>query len=126
MKLQHFFIAAVGSIAPLFTLLPPFMPIASAQQPTQQRILRGECTSLVIGEERGSRINMRSGPGIDFDNPDYVLVGQVVNELIDSVSYGQIRRQDTQGNTWQLVEYTPSRTRGWIRTDFLRQVNCGD
>lgn len=126
MKLQHILIAIASLIAPLFTLLPTLTAPATAQQPTQPTIRSGECSSVVIGQERGSRVNMRSGPGVDFDNPDYVLVGQVVNELIDSVSYGQIRRQDTQGNTWQLVEYTPSRTRGWIRTDFLRQVNCGD
>ena len=121
MKLKHILIAIVSSIAPLFTLLPPVTAPATAQ-PTIQR---GECSSLIIGQEQGSRVNMRSGPGIDFDNPAHVLVGQVVNELIDSTGR-PIRRQDNRGNTWQLVEYSPSRARGWIRADFLRQVNCGD
>jgi len=121
MKLQHILIATVSSIAPLLNLLPILTPSATAQQ----TIRSGECSAVVMGQERGSRVNMRSGPGIDFDNPAYVLVGQVVNELIDATGRS-IRRQDNQRNTWQFVEYSPSRTRGWIRTDFLRQVNCGD
>lgn len=125
MKLKNILIAAVATIAPLLTILPTLTPPATAQQPTQSTIRNGECTALVIGEERGSRVNMRSGPGVDFDNPDFVLVGQFVNELIGADDR-RIRRQDNRGNTWQLVEYIPSRTRGWIRTDLLRQVGCGN
>lgn len=120
MKLQNILIAIVSSITPLITILPAFTLPATSQQ-----IIQGECSAVVIGQERGARVNMRSGPGIDFDNPAYVLVGQVVNELIDATGRS-IRRQDNQRNTWQFVEYSPSRIRGWIRTDFLRQVNCGD
>lgn len=121
MKLQHLFIAAVGSIAPLLTILPTLTPPAAAQDII---IRNGECSSRVIGEEEGSQINMRSGPGTGFEIIGYVLVGQLVNNLTSDAST-RVTRQDSQGNTWRQVEYLPSRTRGWIRTDFLRQVGCG-
>jgi hypothetical protein len=119
MKIKHILITAVYTIAPLLTLLPPVTPLAKAQQLT-----RGSCLARVVGEVEGSRVNMRSGPGSDFDSPAFVLVGQVVNELIDDESGRRIFRQDNAGSTWQFVEYVPSRTRGWIRSDFLRQISC--
>ena len=122
MKLKHLAIIAISSIAPLVTILPTFTPPATAQ--TEVRIRNSECSSRVIGEEQGSQINMRSGPGTDFGIIGYVLVGQLVNNLIGSADRPTLRR-DSQGNTWQQVEYLPSRTRGWIRSDFLRQVGCG-
>lgn len=123
MKLQHLFIAAVGSIAPLLTIFPTLTPPATAQE--EVSIRNGECSSRVIGEEPGSQINMRSGPGTDFEIRGYVLVGQIVNNLTSDAST-RVTRQDSQGNTWRQVEYLPSRTRGWMRTDFLRSVGCGN
>jgi uncharacterized protein YgiM (DUF1202 family) len=122
MKLKHTLIVLVSSIAPLLTILPTLTPPATAQE--EVSIRNGECYSRVIGEEQGSQINMRSGPGTDFEIRGYVLVGQIVNNLTGPAS--RIVRQDNQGNTWRQVEYLPSRTRGWIRTDFLRQTSCGN
>lgn len=122
MKLRYLFIATIGSIAPLLTILPTFTPPAAAQ--TEVRIRNSECSSRVIGEEQGSQINLRSGPGTGFEIIGYVLVGQLVNNLTSDAST-RVTRQDNEGNTWRQVEYLPSRTRGWIRSDFLRQVGCG-
>ena len=122
MKLKNIFIAAVATIAPLLTIFPTLTPPATAQE--EVSIRNGECSSRVIGEEQGSQINMRSGPGTNFEIRGYLLVGQLVNNLTSDAST-RVTRQDSQGNTWRQVEYLPSRTRGWIRSDFLRQVGCG-
>lgn len=110
MKLTKILVAA---IAPLITLVPQFTSIANAQS-----FVRGGCNAAIVGSETGSRINMRSGPGVEFDLVGYVLVGQQVNRLRYDGGAGVIER-DNQGIRWSYVEYIPSQTRGWIREDFL-------
>lgn len=114
----------LSAIAPLITLLPQFTSIATAQ-------VRSNCNAEIIGRDRGSRVNLRSGAGINFSSIGYVLVGQSVNMLSpntrdnrsDNRSNNRVSRQDNQGRTWYQVEYIPSQTRGWIREDFIRS-NC--
>lgn len=122
MKIKPILIATVSTIAPLLTLLPPATSVATAQN-------RSLCSALITGREQGSRVNMRSGPGTDFDSPAFVLVGQRVtlltNDPRDSRSpINPIIRRDNQDMNWYLVEYIPSETRGWIRADFIGSINC--
>lgn len=108
MKTKNILIVA---IAPFLTLFTHFQSSATAQQ-------LSTCDVRVVGQDIGSRVNLRTGAGSNFDSTDYVLVGQIVN-MIDTSSGRRISRQDTQGNIWYFVEYTPSGTRGWIREDFI-------
>ncbi len=79
--------------------------------------LRSNCIVEVIGRVRGSRVNVRSGPGTFYAAKAYVLVGQYVNLLSD---YNGNPVTDSDGRfTWYMVEYLPTRTRGWIREDLL-------
>ncbi len=103
----------VATIAPLITLLPQITSIANAQS-----IVRGRCNFDVVGQERGSRVNMRSGPGVEFDIVGYVLVGQRVNGLRYDIG-AAVRESDGEAVYWDYVEYIPSGTRGWIARPFL-------
>jgi hypothetical protein len=122
MKIKNILIAAVSTIAPLLTLLPPVTAPATAQS-------RSLCSANIRGQQEGSQVNMRSGPGTDFNSPAFVLVGQRVtlltNDPRDSRSpINPIIRKDNQDMNWYLVEYVPSETRGWIRADFIGSINC--
>ncbi len=94
---------------------------------------RTSCSVVVRGLEPGSRVNMRSGPGVEFDSRGYVLVGQEVTLLSNNVRRsvdGRFlgrpeQRRDRNGVIWYLVEYLESRTRGWIRGDFIGDPDCG-
>ncbi len=111
MQIKKKLIATIAVLAPLVTLLPQLTSIATAQ-------VRSNCSVSIVGNERGSRVNMRSGPGTEFDSPGYVLVGQTVRMLNDS-NGNRIRRVDNQRMEWFFVEYIPSNTRGWVRGDFI-------
>lgn len=103
----------VTAITPLITLLPQLTPIANAQS-----IVRGRCNVEIVGQEKGTRVNMRSGPGVEFDIVSYVLVGQRVNILRYEIG-AAVRESDGEAAYWNYVEYIPSRTRGWIAGAFL-------
>ncbi len=111
MQIKKTLIATIAVLAPLITLLPQFTPIATAQ-------VLSNCSVSIVGNQRGSRVNMRSGPGTEFDSPGFILVGQVVRMLNDS-NGNRIIRTDNQRMQWFLVEYIPSSTRGWVREDFI-------
>ncbi len=111
----------VATIAPLATLLPQFSPIANAQS-NDQSIVRGRCNVEIAGLERGTRVNMRSGPGIKYRPVGYVLVGQSVNQLRYDIGATVIKSDDEAVN-WVYVEYIPSRTRGWV-AQYLLSDKC--
>jgi uncharacterized protein YraI len=100
-------------IAPLISLAPNLTAIADAQS-----IVRGRCYVSVTGLEQGSRVNMRSAPGVDSEIVGYVLVGQEVN-LLRYEAGATVRESDGEAGLWNYVEYVPSRTRGWIATPYL-------
>lgn len=108
-------------IAPLITLAPNLTAIADAQNTPPA--YRGRCLTSVLGQEKGSRVNMRSAPGVDSEIVGYVLVGQQVAQLYYSISgYSPIVRQsDNEGVNWDYVEYMPSQTRGWIASYLIDQ-----
>ena len=128
MKLRNISIIAISAIAPLLTLLPPVIPIARAQNPRLNPvpvIEQSYCSGRVIGRESGTPVNMRSMPDINSEIRGFVLVGQNITFLITSNNRAILyNSRDTQGNTWYFVEYEPSRTRGWIRADFLSSPFC--
>jgi hypothetical protein len=113
----------VAIIAPLITLVPQFTPIANAQSDSQ--IVRGRCNADIVGLEEGTRVNMRSGPGVEFDIVGYVLVGQRVNRLRYEIG-AAVRESDGEGVSWDYVEYVPSRAKGWIANRFLGSRCLGE
>ena len=119
MKLTKILLAI---IAPLISFAPNFTAIADAQNESQ-RAFRGRCVADILGQEKGSRVNMRSAPGVESEIVGYVLVGQQVAQLYYSISgYSPIVRQsDNEGVNWDYVEYMPSQTRGWIASRLIDQ-----
>lgn len=124
MKLKPTLIALVSTIAPLLTLLPPVISPATAQQGLQQEGNLGICRSTVVGQEPGSRVNMRSEPSLEGEVQDIVLVGQTVTNLVLAATGNLISRRDDQGNEWMYVTHIPSNAVGWVRADFLRNIGC--
>lgn len=112
MRLTHLLLST--TVASAVALLPQLTPTASAQ-------VRSNCNVRIVGQVRGSQVNMRSGPGTNFSAPSYVLVGQSVN-MLNYNSGERVVDYDRAGNEWYFVEYIPSRTRGWIRSDFIAPV----
>ncbi|MFM7601318.1 MAG: SH3 domain-containing protein [Pseudanabaena sp.] len=113
MQIKKILIAAIAVLTPLVSLMPQFTPTANAQS-----IVRGRCNYEVIGTQRGSRVNMRSAPGVESDIVGYVLVGQTVNQLRYDIGAAVIEN-DEEAAIWAYVEYVPSRTRGWIARSLL-------
>ncbi|WP_434686505.1 SH3 domain-containing protein [Pseudanabaena minima] len=93
-------------IVPLISFAPNFTAIANAQSDTP-RAFRGRCVAEILGQEKGSRVNMRSAPGVDSEIVGYVLVGQRVAQLYYSISgYSPIvQKSDREGVSWDYVEY---------------------
>ncbi len=110
-------------IAPLISFAPNLTEIANAQSDTP-RAFRGRCIAEILGQEKGSRVNMRSAPGVDSEIVGYVLVGQRVAQLYYGVGgYAPIvKKSDREGVSWDYVEYLPSETRGWIASYLLDQT----
>ena len=108
MQIKKNLIATIAVLTPLVSLMPQFTPIANAQS-----IVRGRCNYEITGTERGSRVNMRSAPGVESDIVGYVLVGQRVNQLRYDIGAAVIE-SDGEAVNWAYVEYVPTRTRGWI------------
>ena len=115
MQIKKKLIATIAVLAPLVSLIPQFTPIANAES-----IVRGRCNYEITGIERGSRVNMRSGPGSEFDIVGYVLVGQRVNQLRYDIGAAVIQN-DGEAAIWAYVEYVPSGTRGWIARYLLSE-----
>jgi hypothetical protein len=111
MKIKNIVIGAIAPILGL-TAVPNIVFAQSIAQ------YNSGCTVQIVGRERGSRVNLRSGAGTEFSSPSYLLVGQSVT-MLDNARGQRISREDSQGSTWYFVEYEPSGTRGWIREDFI-------
>lgn len=115
-------IALGGLIA---TLTVSALPV-SAQQ---SRIARAEmsfCMATLIGQEYGSQINLRSGPGTDFPEKGYGLVGDRVHILRRTGgSPKDTAYVERRGSGWYRVGFPKSGARGWVRQDFVN-LECFD
>jgi SH3-like domain-containing protein len=79
---------------------------------------RSLCTATLVAEAKDSRINLRSGPGTNYRNLGYGLVGDFVYVLSELPPEADVR-QDDQGYLWYRVGFPKSGAVGWIRKDFL-------
>ena len=67
--------------------------------------------AVLVAQDYGSRINVRSAPSTQSYSPHYGLAGDRV-EIIRQ-GYGE------DGETWFFVRF-PSNATGWVRGDFVR------
>jgi len=64
------------------------------------------------GSTPGSRVNVRTGPGTEYEAIAYGLVGDAVQVIGQAFS--------TNCDTWVRVRFPISGQIGWIRSDFIR------
>ncbi len=109
-------VAFTGLVA---TLMLPAAP-ASAQSKIPDSEM-SYCAAKLTGQTPGSRINLRSGPGTNYQQNGYGLVGDSVHIL--QKPGGTPRdlafAKDRQGATWYRVGFPKSGARGWVRQDFM-------
>jgi hypothetical protein len=110
---------AIAAIAPLIALSPQFTSKVNAQS-----ISSRSCVADVVGKDIGSQVNIRSGPGIDFEIVGTVSVGNLVIIAEDDSNRSRhtstLQRRDNQENRWYMVSrLRSSEYRGWMREDFL-------
>jgi hypothetical protein len=110
---------AIAAIAPLIALSPQFISRANAQS-----ISSRSCVADVVGIDIGSQVNIRSGPGLDFEIVGTVSVGNLVIIAEDDSNRSRhtstMLRRDNQGKLWYMVSrLRNSEYRGWMREDFL-------
>ena len=104
-----------------FTLISPTIAQTRlAQNPFGREM--SQCRAVLKAEDLDSRINLRSGPGVEYAKVGYGLVGDRVFVLTQGppeVDY----EKDSEGYGWYRVGFPRSGAKGWIREDFL-QVKC--
>lgn len=121
MKLDFCPIILLAAVSPLLTFSPQFTPNASAQSVTAK-----SCVADVIGDDIGSLVNIRSGPGVEYKVIGAVTVGNLVIVANDDQSNTvsttvPMTRRDKEGYLWfNTSRFRQSPYRGWMRSDFLR------
>jgi len=66
----------------------------------------------IDGETPGSEVNVRSGPGIDYEVTAYGLVGDAVQVIGQAFS--------TDCETWIQVRFPVSEHIGWIHANYIQ------
>lgn len=79
---------------------------------------RSGCTAILTANNANSRINVRSGAGLQNSIRHYGLVGDEVVILRGDVD-GFAIQNDRRGDQWVQVEFLESKARGWIRRDLI-------
>ncbi len=65
----------------------------------------------ITGETSGSRVNVRTGPGAEYDAPAYGLVGDAVQVTGQAFS--------TECETWIRVRFPNSGHTGWLHSNYI-------
>lgn len=65
----------------------------------------------ISGNQVGSRVNLRTGPGIEYDADAYGLVGDSVTVIGQAFS--------TECETWVKVRFSESGYEGWMHSRFI-------
>lgn len=83
---------------------------------------RSHCDAILSADDPNSQITLRSGPGTDYRDLGYGLVGDRVYVLASpppNIDY----ETDRNGYGWYRVGFPGSGAEGWIRADLLR-LDC--
>ena len=111
--------AAIFFAAASFSVVPP----ASAQTvetceiidsyiPIEKEFLWPDSEAGYInGDEAGSQVNVRTGPGIRYEASTYGLVGNYIEVIGQAL--------DSECHTWLKVKFPISDIEGWIHSNFI-------
>lgn len=106
----------------LFAVLLSAVP-ASAQSKIPQSEM-SYCMATLLGQTPGARINLRSGPHLNYQQRGYGLVGDRVHILRKRGGSAQdLEVVENRQGDWYRVGFPKSGARGWIRGDLL-QPEC--
>ncbi len=106
----------LGAVAGLSGAKNPSSSLPSSDLPSSylaQSVERGLLTTT-----QGSQINIRSGPGIEYNSLHYGIVGDRV-EILDSQ---RENTSDIYSRRWHRVRFVESGAVGWVRGDLLLQT----
>lgn len=95
----------------------------TAITPAAATSARSGCTATLRANNANSRINVRSGAGIENSIRHYGLVNDQVVILQGDVD-GFALQKDQRGYQWVQVEFSQSKARGWIRRDLVSDFRC--
>lgn len=107
-------IALLATVAAT-TIIPATAVFAQSTFPGE----RSQCDAVLAARDPNSHITLRSGPGTNYRNLGYGLVGDRVYVLTDQppeLDYAI----DRDGYGWYRVGFPNSGADGWIREDLLR------
>jgi hypothetical protein len=113
MKIKPIILATLTSLS-----LAVSFPTRSLSQP-----LSG-CEARLVSEDRDAQINVREGPGRQYNSPHYGLVGDKVIILLAESREDFAIEEDRNGILWVKVEFINSGARGWVRRDFVSRFSC--
>lgn len=92
-----------------------FCEILDGSVPAEEEFLWPDPEPASIdGDDPGSRVNVRTGPGTNHDAIAYGLVGDSVDAI------GQAFDSDCE--TWLKVRFPVSEVEGWVHAEFVELV----
>ncbi|MEO0988613.1 MAG: SH3 domain-containing protein [Cyanobacteria bacterium J06639_14] len=74
-------------------------------------------SAYIDGEEPGSRVNVRTGPGTEYEVSSYGLVGDAIDIIGQAFS--------SECGTWIKVRFPESGFEGWIFEQFIGTFGGG-
>ena len=107
-----------------YTGLVATLMLSAAPASAQSKIPQSEmsyCAATLTGKTPRTRVNLRTGPGTNFKQQGYGLVGDRVHILRTSGGTPEdlAVAEDRQGSSWYRVGFPKSGARGWVRQDFI-------
>jgi hypothetical protein len=79
--------------------------------PVGETFASGPEPGTIVGETARSRVNVRTGPGSEYDANAYGLVGDEIEVMGRAFS--------DRCDTWVQVQFPSSGQTGWIHSDFI-------
>jgi hypothetical protein len=101
----------LSTMAPAYSQTVLTCPIFEGYVPVEQTISIDYEPAFIAGEVSGSQVNVRTGPGTQYDATAYGLVGDAVQVL------GQAFSRDCE--TWVKIRFPISGHVGWVSSNFI-------
>ncbi|MEB3231242.1 MAG: hypothetical protein VKJ64_09550 [Leptolyngbyaceae bacterium] len=79
------------------------------------------CSTYLTARDQGARINVRQGPGTNYESQHYGLQNDWIDILNRNGNPNEwMYAGDGQGYTWYQIGFPSSRAYGWVREDFVQ------
>lgn len=79
------------------------------------------CSTYLTARDQGAQINVRQGPGTNYEAQHYGLRNDWVDILNRNGNPNEwMYAGDDRGYTWYQIGFPTSRAYGWVREDFVQ------